>query len=434
MFEKIKMFSYFNNSSNIVYEAGKSCFNGKLSTDYEDIYKFIKSRVKEGHESIIEHTNFFIAAIVPDTYLVNLMEVLSKCRYLNTNTKRIETPNKSIFKKKKNTTQSATLVNIGGSIRGWKHIYRTIENPYNVILKRITEEIYKRVPDAFFEDFINDGIFDIDKFKFINETEFSNKFKSIEDNKKEVDGMLRLINIDYLEDLISTIPADMIISSTLYDMLNITVQFQNMSRVITHQMVRHRDGITQESQRYVDYTDHSIKNPMVYYPDYDKDKTYTLTSNEFITYNKPMTAEELCKAIQPIYGDLHSQGMKAEAARYYMGFGVECGSLIMTFTYRTLAKLFELRMHKSAQGENRVYAKELAYLLLPLLDEGYFLYDQDNISVNTSILDPIYKSYNSDEYNNLSEMYDDIEEDIDEDYFTDSVEGMYDSENEERTE
>lgn len=431
-FNKIEMYSYFNKSSHIVYEAGKSCYKGKLSDNYADILKFIAERIKVGHESIIEHSNFFIAAIIPDIYMEDLLQILDSCHYLYTKIKRNTISRKHVLHKK----TAYTLLNIGGTIRGWKELYRTIEDLNNPILKRITKEIYTKIPKEYFIDFINDGLFIEKSFCEINENFSSdNEYKSnvlidetpIEKNKiiplynnfkleqmfaDETHDKIDIINIDLFEDLINSgIPKEFIITNSLANMLTITVDFKGLARYSTHQLVRHRNGITQESQRYVDYSNMPVNNPAQYNPKYDPNKKYKITSCPYIKFpEEGLTADQLCEALQPMYKDLKAQGMRSEEARGYSPFATACGHLYMTFTYRTLAKFLELRTDSHAQGELRTWADELHKMIgeIPRISNIFDIEDKPGVLSN-NLLIPRYfcNLVNSNEFPELDEELDD---------------------------
>lgn len=403
---KFEMYSYFNKSSNIVFQAGKSCYAGKTDNiTYQDILKFIAARIKVGHESIIEHSNFILATKIPDKNLKDLIEILNCCKYLNTKSIPI-----------KNKKEDSILVNIGGSIRGWKHIYRTIENLSNPILQYITKEIYKNIPKEYFLDFIEDGIFDESEFMYIDEEK--DMVPKYNDNKldycipNDLDNKIKLKNIDIVDDVLTRIPADFIISNSISDMLTITVRFNGLARYSTHQLVRHRNGITQSSMRYINFSDMTINNPMIYNKDYDKDKKYKLTSNEFIQYpEEGLTAEELCEALQPLYKDLKDGGMKPEEARGFTVQAINAGELYMTFTYRTLAKFLELRTDSHAQGEIREWANTLHEYISDIPEINYLFNNVDG-TLSNSLLEPRYKSKLND-VSQIDELLDEINEEID---------------------
>lgn len=421
---KVEIYSYFNKSSNIVFLAGKSCYQGKTeNATYKDILKFIADRIKVGHESIIEHSNFFIAMKVPNRLLLDLTEILSCCKYLNSETL-------PLYEKKNNCT--SVLVNIAGSIRGWKHIYRTIKNLSNPILLQITKEIYHNIPKEYFLDFINDKIFDEEEFCYIEEDKtivpkYSDK-KLDYCIPEDTGNKIKLINVDVLSDIENYIPNNFIIAYSLPDMLTVTVKFNGLARYSTHQLVRHRNGITQESMRYVDFSNIPINNPMIYNKDYDPNKKYKITSCPFITFpEEGLTSQELCEALQPIYKDLKDQGMKPEEARGFTPQAISAGELYMTFTYRTLCKFFELRMDGHAQAEIRTWA-EILFEYIKGIDELEECMTAAQILWPKLTL-PRYKTENSEDVfyydeENPDNPYNNIDEDMTEEEFNEMEQSL----------
>ena len=119
-------------------------------------------------------------------------------------------------------------------------------------------------------------------------------------------------------------------------------------------MVRHRNAITQESQRYVDYSNAAFADPTTFKPDkYDPDQVYEIT---FGGQTFHMTSNELGEAIIGTYECMRDQGMLKEDARSFLPGNVKCRKLYMTFTYRTFMKFLELRCHSAAQAEIRSFA------------------------------------------------------------------------------
>lgn len=355
VFNSIESEAYFNDTSEVVFLAGKACYKGKTENiDYNSILNFIDQRIKVDHESIIEHTNFIVALKVPYKYYESLIEVLSCCRYLNVRTE-------VIHEKIEKVNTDRMLVNIAGSIRGYKEIYRSIPDLNNIILKHITKLIYQNLPKEYFTDFIRDGLFSESNFCLIEENKDIKYTKNALDFciPDDIEKKIQLIHIDTISDLLSRgFPIKNQIQ-WYRDLLTITVKFNGLARYSTHQLVRHRNGVTQESQRYVDYSDMPINNPMIYNPDYDPNKGYHLPNNNLIQFKDPITAEELCQALQGIYKCLKDQGMKPEEARGFSAFATRSGDLYMTFTYRTLAKFLQLRLDTHAQGEIRHWAEIL---------------------------------------------------------------------------
>ena len=138
--------------------------------------------------------------------------------------------------------------------------------------------------------------------------------------------------------------------------LAVTVVFYNMSRTATHQLVRHRNAITQESQRYVSADDASFTIPVNEY----NDKKFSVS---LFGKTETVTLTELANELMGIYSQLKSQGLKKEEARSFLPSNVNCGRLYMTFSMDNLIKFLDLRTDPHAQYEIRQYALAVKSIL-----------------------------------------------------------------------
>lgn len=421
----IRTQAWFNNSTHVCYEASRACVNGSINSDYDAQLKHIENRVKVGHESVIEHSNFVVAMLVPDDYIDELLEVVANCHYLIVKTKRVQmgilpgTMKKKINLKKK---YNGTLVNIMGTIRGYKNLYRAIPNLANTVLRRITKSIYDCLPASYFTDMISDGIFADDAFLVHCEAENVHKEDFAKSVERDSDNRIEIINLDYLEDIYQSIHPDMLIATKdryeLADLLTITVKFKDLARFSSHQLVRHRNGITQESQRYVDFSSMPLNNPFEFEPDYDPNKTYNITLKDLpegYHIQTQFTVQQLLDMLKQIYPQLKSQGMKAELARTFAPQTISAGNIYMTFTIRSLAKFFDLRCDKHAQAEIREYANRLfAHVseIPALRDENFFYFyfgsneTAEDAKYKSFVLEPKYKVME-----NIDEEYEDCDVD-----------------------
>ena len=118
-----------------------------------------------------------------------------------------------------------------------------------------------------------------------------------------------------------------------------------MSRAATHQLVRHRNAITQESMRYVNYSDATF-----YIPENLK------SVNIDVSGKGVWTASSVCKFLQGFYDAAVKSGIPKEDARGLLPNATECGQLYMTFTWYNFVKFLQLRMDKAAQKEIREFA------------------------------------------------------------------------------
>ena len=146
---------YANDAVNLCYEASKSCYNSELVYNYETRARYIAARVKQGHESILEHSNIVMVLNVAYDKYSDLIEMLGShgFRYLNSSSRK--TPyNKN------------TCLLLGGSIRAYKNLIREMYNQNNAVLRCIISLLYRCAAAEFFADFIADGIMDATKFQY----------------------------------------------------------------------------------------------------------------------------------------------------------------------------------------------------------------------------------------------------------------------------
>ena len=203
-----------------------------------------------GHESILEHTNYIVKFTMDREIGLTEFGFMSQCfKYLNVKTKIVD--------------DTFTLL-VGGSVRGFKHIIRTNVYPNNILYKAILEYITTVMPSCFFSDLINDNIFSKNDFIDLYNDDTDNTAYKLHDYRKDVDWDTEshgeLLYIDDLEVIYNRLNGEF----TYYDLMDfacMNVIFVNVSRSCSHQLVRHRNGITQLSQRYV-----NMNNAMNIYP------------------------------------------------------------------------------------------------------------------------------------------------------------------------
>lgn len=345
-----------NYSVRIVAEACSCCWDKKTPEDYEGLSDYVARRGRTGHTSIIEHSNHIILLSISNGYKDELISFLSNVHYLNFN----------IFE---DTENDVTWLLIGGSYRGYSDIYRNIDDLSNPVLQAITGNLYTYAPSCMFEDIITLGILQKDNF---NDAEPDSNFKPLSEelNIYECDDF-KVLSADTMWKLfdniaeVSKFVAGKITRYDLMKYLEVTILFKNMSRVITQQLCRHRNAITQESQRYVDYSKASFNDPCLFKPGrYDPDHKYNIRFGP--SGNMPMTLEEIGEAIIGIYNQLHNPtitgkefALMQEDARAFLPGNAQCRKIYITFTYKSLLKFLNLREDKAAQAEIRKYATEI---------------------------------------------------------------------------
>ena len=323
---------YGNDYVNIVHDACSICYGRNTERTYQERRDYIKRR--SNHESIMEHSNVMINYTIDEALVKEALEVLEYAKYL---VYRIKEAEGKIF------------ILVSGSIRGYKEVIRNIKNTDNKFYRAFLQSMYC-IDRNFMQDFINDGI--MEEFNFNEAIETDNTFQPIKLEKSTI------VNIDDIDMIYERLLAHALpfTKEDLIKMCTITIKFEEVSRVITQQLTRHRAGITQASQRYINYGDAKFFSPDIFKPEkYEKDKKYEIS---FMDTKGEFTLQELGQALISIYPQLVEQGLLKEDARAFLPNNTE-SSLYMTFTLWGLFKFLELRTDKHAQKEIQLIALEI---------------------------------------------------------------------------
>ena len=120
-----------------------------------------------------------------------------------------------------------------------------------------------------------------------------------------------------------------------------TFAVEGVSRVLTHQLVRHRiASYSQQSQRYVKEHDFEFVVPPSVAANPAAKERFT----------------ELMEKIRAVYGELTAMGVHQEDARYCLANATET-KILVTMNARALFNFFELRCCTRAQWEIRKMAE-----------------------------------------------------------------------------
>lgn len=352
---------YKNSHVANIYEACTCCYDNTKPLTYIEKKEYIKKRVNSGHESILEHGRMAIKIKnIKDANLIAELTTYEYSRYLE-------------FYSIHREDDMYNLI-INGSIRAYKHFMtNTTMNDYdrNPIVRFIHTSLTENtVGELFGNSFIMyqepPKFVDVESSKHDSSLYVSRAYnrqlsgiqydtvisdKTINMATTNIKAPVKKVDIGIDTSWINDLYNDPDISlDILFNILAVTVVFKNMSRTATHQLVRHRNAITQESQRYVDYQDASFTIPV---PDYDDDKEYTIT---LFGQKKNVNLRELATELMSVYKQLTDAGLKKEEARAYLPSNVNCRRLYMTFSVNTLVAFLNLRTDPHAQYEIRQYA------------------------------------------------------------------------------
>lgn len=131
--------------------------------------------------------------------------------------------------------------------------------------------------------------------------------------------------------------------TSTFEHISFTFAIEGVSRVLTHQLVRHRiASYSQQSQRYVKEHDFETIMPPSLAKDPKKKKQF----------------EALCGKIQDLYNEWTADGIPAEDARYILPNAAET-KIVVTMNARSLLHFFQLRCCTRAQWEIRALAWEM---------------------------------------------------------------------------
>lgn len=127
---------------------------------------------------------------------------------------------------------------------------------------------------------------------------------------------------------------------------SITFKIEDVSRVLTHQLVRHRlASFVQESQRYCKYTNLADRDDWYVVPD-------KIAEDEKLV--DVFECAMQCSAI--VYESLLEKGVKAEDARYVLPNAAKT-TITMTMNVREFFSFLNLRLSAHAQKEIRDLAQ-----------------------------------------------------------------------------
>ena len=129
---------------------------------------------------------------------------------------------------------------------------------------------------------------------------------------------------------------------------SMTVEFNNVSRGLTHELVRHRlMAITQESTRYVDESNFQVVIP----PHKDPDEHLVeliLPGGGLLT----VSFSDWMELNEQMYRGLRKIGWVAEDARQVLPTGIK-SQIVITTNFREWRHIFKMRCDRSAHWEIR---------------------------------------------------------------------------------
>ncbi len=149
------------------------------------------------------------------------------------------------------------------------------------------------------------------------------------------------------------------------EVCTMTFRLSNISRVVTHELVRHRIGFSyqQRSQRYVDEKTPSFVTP-----------------KEIVENPEALTVYNECMAkCWESYSKLQELGLEKQIARYVLPNAC-CTEICVTANFRAWRNFLKLRLSKRAQPEIRELSKIILEKLIEIAPSCFEdLKDENNL-------------------------------------------------------
>lgn len=202
------------NAQMILEKAGRTCYQSeKGPITPETAHKFIEARLKTGHYSVIEHGwRGYIIQSDNDEKIDIIYNALNNSKFVNCTWRKFDT------------------LLVSANLETWRKLY------YSII-----------ECDTIYKDIMYNIIHDLEKFA-------PAIFKSSDNQKKICKNYCEITPITSIDQLVTD-------EEKLIHIAH-TIQYNNCSRGLTHELVRHRIAVySQESTRYVDESNFAVVVP-----------------------------------------------------------------------------------------------------------------------------------------------------------------------------
>lgn len=376
--------------------AARTCYGLTAENTYDKCLAHVKRVMGYGHDSICGHSNIMVLlcfksnnTVLSDFDLSSIYTSLSALHFMNI------VPLDFIH----NKDAKEYFVLMSGSIRAFRYFIQNSTLPDSIVSENETNfnfDLYRVILDIakhsiekeFFED-MKDYV-DLDEFKYKypyldNETESNDTSTKFNSNSylyannnifmhsyPDIPALYNdiLIRIaDHYEDNDELIDPETgmyklnkeqakLFMKAIFRCTTVSFKMKNFSRAISQQVNRHLCAISQESQRYVDYSKKALfVDPLPFnpkaYPDIDKKYAFKFGGKEF-----NMASKELGEEIIKLYPQLKQQGMINQDARAFLPMNVTTNAMY-TFTLENMLHFIKVRDSQFAQQEVQGLAKQL---------------------------------------------------------------------------
>lgn len=397
--------SYILSISDSVYNCAtgaRCCYGGTAYPSYNKNFDLLEKVIGYGHDSVSAHSNILLLFEVTSAFnsiYPDLIKILPAMRFMNIEVISLEQNEEPNYTELDEVTDPKVLnydknyILIGGSIRAYRYFVEKcflngIPENSGILYKRIISCIYQSIDACFFSDFFKKGILDKAQFMYLPETKELSEdvYDTYHYQELNDDDVVQIVNFDSLQTIYSKI-TDLINPESLEDkkkifeaILNtsvITLKLQHYSRAISQQINRHLSGISQESQRYVDYSKTKFIDPTKFNSKKYTDPNAKYNIKDFDNLNNH-TSQEIGDKMIGIYQSLKDDGMINQDARGYLPMNVETKA-IHTFTYQNLLHFIKLRTSSAAQPEVQYIANDMKKLIQDvvckdIMDEDFVQY------------------------------------------------------------
>lgn len=408
---------------NSIYDcalAAKISHGTDLDPHFIKQQEFIGKLLGYGHDSISGHSNIQFAIMLRGNEISSVNDIISilpGLKYMNIASIPFSTT--TTDDELDSDTISTCLV-FGASIRALRYFLFSVNNiqvhnyipdtsnwfkVINELTEIITELIYTTTDFSFYPDLISLGI--LKKENFVYYPDFTNDISPTEsDDESSIDASELITKyktpiksnnnvtiVDYSNNLEQSVSIlkEALPTANIEDIYNaiiktsaIMIKIEDYSRAISTQINRHESAITQESQRYVDYSKAKFIDPLIFnkdkYPDLNKKYHVAIGDTSY-----DVTSAELGNMLIQIYPQLIEQGMLKQDARSFLPMNVETKAY-HTFSLQNYIHFLEVRLDKASQPEVR----SIAEFMLIALDN--MLNNEVSDEFKTYILHSIYKN------------------------------------------
>ena len=335
-----------SDSAYLCSTGAKTCYNLEPAKEYIKNLEHIARIMGYGHDSISAHSNMIIKLNIEadDKEHMNLLPILfalPAMKYMNIAIL-------PYVEDLPGTRHSIQLL-ISGSVRAFRYFIQKFNdtyienNGYNTDLYEVMKQcIYQSFEKEFFTDFIKTGLLDEKQFVY------KAQMKLIVSEDEHGDEVADVGTEAVHQPVLSTNMVDILYRDNIYDLYSYLLSNG------------HQSGISQESQRYVNYSESQFIDPLHFHDNIeDQNKEYSI---DFMGSTFKGTMKDLGQSLIAIYPQLKQQGLQNQDARAILPMNSETKT-IHTFTYKNLLHFIKLRDSQFAQQEVRQIARDMKLLL-----------------------------------------------------------------------